>query len=66
MTEQEQMLEFLNNMTQVAKANRQKSMEEAALGLHDLYTAYLKAGFTSRQAMELTKQSLELGLRVQK
>lgn len=66
MTEQEKMLDFLQNMTQAAKENRQKQMNEAAKGLHDMYTSYLKAGFTPKQAMELLKTSLELGSRIEK
>lgn len=66
MTEQEEMLNFLQNMTQAAKENRQKQADEAAKCLHDMYTSYLQAGFTPKQAMELLKTSLELGLRIEK
>ena len=40
-------------------------MRSAAVGLHELYTSYIAAGFTQKQAFELAKAAMAAAVHAQ-
>lgn len=45
-------------MAEQGQPNPVTTMAIAAVGLHELYVSYIKAGFTEHQAFELVKVAL--------
>jgi len=55
MTDVEKTLEILNGMAEMAKADRLNQLKMGAVMQKELYDSYIGAGFSSSEALELTK-----------
>ena len=58
MTEQEQLLDMLQQMSMKAKEDRLVQLQQSANLLREMYVAYVNAGFTPKQSLELCKTML--------
>lgn len=55
MTDVEKTLEMLNGMAEMAKADRLNQLKMGAMMQKEMYDSYVNAGFSSKEALELTK-----------
>ena len=58
MTEQEKLLEFLQDMANEAKGERKTQFKQLADMTKDFYDSFIESGFSDSQAFELTKMFL--------
>lgn len=66
MTDQEKMMEFLKMMSQQAAQDEMQQMKMAATAHQRMINAYMQAGFTRKEAIQVTTQLITASLGTKK
>ena len=63
MTDQEKTLEFLKMLAEKAKEDAEIEIQKATMSHQQMVNAYMKAGFTRKEAIQITTELLKAAIK---